>query len=393
MGTRSEVDTRSDPIQSDIPSSIGPSPGFSVMDMKVIFAPSRSGTPFEGLLMALEAGGVVLSCGPLCTGAGGERSVRFLFETRLQMQEAAQLALDVAGVEQVDIEPWAKEHSAHSGRSAMPAKVSRSGTTMESVYEMLQGLVGELDGPSGERSNLILEGGTVPIDGAEPTDLAIVLLHLFQHITALGSGYFDLAEARGVAVSARRSATRSLVELTPIEPLNRRRLDERSIHLTIAEHISRTHGWSLSFAGRSGGHERLAIRLGPGPQCAQVMVAMDAGLIFAIQAKDVHWVVRVPQSSLRDMKVQFQGSTVPLVRLSEFCEAHGPCLGIVLRMGHRQACLLVSSVLGLREFLPEQEVGPSSAYPFLYRGMLDCFIKVPLLDTARLLSFQSDPSG
>lgn len=365
---------------------IGDPAGHCVMGIRVSFSGPCSDRSVDDVRSVLEAEGTIMSC-QLEDCGGAVRTAHFLVETRVPLQEAARLVLEVEGVEQVDIEPLSENRPLPGPlASPVPSGPVPEELTMGAAYEVLQELVAELDRSNGERSNLILAGSQLPLDGAGPIDLAVVLFHLFQHASVGDKGTDDACEARGVAMTARRSATRSVIEVSCIEPSRAIPLDQRSYHLALAGRLAQAHGWSISFPDGSSRKGRLSLRLGPGPRVITIMAAMNSGLIFAVPVKDVEWVIRVPTGSLREMKVAYQGTSIPLLLLSPPTEPLDPSSpGLVLNKGGRRACLMVNGVLGPREFVPEPDLEKTTVHPFQCRGMLDCHIKAPLLDTVGLL--------
>lgn len=358
-----------------------------IMDMQILLeAPYAEGVMAQ-VECSLGSVGGFLSCGHLKREAHDLESTRFIFETSLSVQEVAALVLAIEGVEQVTIEPWSRDVAAASP----PVNLNdRAGSLcVDSAFEVLHDLVRELDRSSGISTNLILEGGSIPLEGAEPTELGLTLFHLVQHLSMSVQGPVSEGDpGAGAAILARRSATRVMMEVSPLGPSMASCKGHRSHHLAAVERMSLANGWRLSFPKGTDGIERAVLRLGPGTRNVLVMVDMGAGRMFAVPVRDILWVIGVPASAVHDREVLFQGSRVPLVRLNEPEERAAK--GLILSINGDQACLLVSEVLGPRDFLPDMGSVADPFHPFICDGMLDCFIKAPLLDTARLLLTSRD---
>ena len=358
-----------------------------IMDMQIFMEAPYA----EGVMAQLECslGSVVvfLSCGHLKRETHDLESTRFIIETSLSVQEVAALVLAIEGVEQVTIEPWSRDVAAASP-PIIPDDHAGS-RCVDSAFEVLHDLVRELDRSSGISTNLILDGGSIPLEGAEPTELGLTLFHLVQHLSMSVQGPGGEGDpGAGVAILARRSATRVMMEVSALGPSMAASKGHRSHHLAAVERMSMANGWRLSFPEGTDGIERAVLRLGPGTRNMLVMVALDAGRMFAVPVRDILWVIGVPASVVHDREVLFQGSRVPLVRLNE--PEEGAAKGLILSMNGDRACLLVSEVLGPRDFLPDMGCVADPFHPFICDGVLDCFIKAPLLDTARLLRSSRD---
>jgi len=257
------------------------------------------------------------------------------------------------------------------------------------IFDRVQNIFDPLVAGNGKRIELFMTGGQVEVRRSDECELMVAFVHIVRHFydacPANGTGGDDQAQNAPLLISGHNGRSRPVIVFEhrrsteqqgtsrepgmPFHEGNRDASGNRSpsqsiagrgddrLNLDIAVHLARSMGWSLEIEEATANRTRITLTLGPKNGVVKVMVMQIDEHICAIRREHVVWSVSSTAEERRSRRFAWQGREMPLTDLRtprpNGVEVRGAVPGLILNDGGSLRCVLVTSLMGIQEMVPD----------------------------------------